>query len=106
MFALRKAATKLASKTALQAARPLLTFSAVPVRSFADFNAIGSGAQKLSKSLEKEIKYENENYAQLEDIDTFLGESGFSFTESDGQTKMSLYKTVGDKTIEVLFESR
>ena len=38
---------------------------------------LGDGAKKLGKALEKEIKYENDNYTQLEDIETFLNESGF-----------------------------
>jgi hypothetical protein len=34
--------------------------------------------------LDSEIKYEDENYTQLEDIETFLNESGFKFTEDEG----------------------
>ena len=45
--------------------------------------SVEKGVAKLNKSLEKEIKYENENYQQLEDIETFLKESGFTFKESD-----------------------
>lgn len=60
----------------------------------------------MSKALEKEIKYENENYSQLEDIETFLNDSGFKFTEQDNGILMTLSKTVGDKTIEVQFEAR
>lgn len=58
------------------------------------------------KALDKEIKYENENYAQLEDIDTFLKESGFEFHEKEGEQGMRLVKKVGDKLVEVNFESR
>ena len=54
----------------------------------------------------KEIKYENENYTQLEDIESFLNESGFKFSEQENGIKMSLSKSVGDKKIEILFESR
>ncbi len=62
--------------------------------------------KKLSQALEKEVKYENENYTQLEDIETFLSESGFKFTESENEVDMRLTKKVGDKNIEVQFESR
>jgi len=55
----------------------------MPMRPFSDFSAINSGAAKLGKALEKEIKYENENYSQLEDIETFLQESGFAFDEAE-----------------------
>jgi len=74
-------------------------------RSFTS-DAITDGAKKLNRALEKEIKYENENYTQLEDIETFLNESGFVFHEDTDGIHMSLKKQVGDKTIEVTFEAR
>lgn len=68
--------------------------------------SISSGASKLNRALEKEIKYENENYTQLEDIETYLNESGFAFSEEDGGVNLSLKKKVGDKNVEILFEAR
>ncbi len=68
--------------------------------------AVEKSVQKLTKALDKEIKYENENYSQLEDIETFLNESGFKFNEDDNGVNMVLSKTVGDKTVEVHFEAR
>ena len=65
------------------------------------FSSIDEGGKKLTRSLEKEIKYENENYAQLEDIETFLNESGFAFTEETDGIFMSLKKQVGNKIVEV-----
>ena len=65
------------------------------------FSSIDEGGKKLTRSLEKEIKYENENYAQLEDIETFLNESGFAFTEETEGIFMSLKKQVGNKIVEV-----
>lgn len=44
---------------------------------FSSFETIEKASGKLVKSLDSEIKYENENYTQLEDIETFLNESGF-----------------------------
>merc|ERR1719223_1144121 len=75
-------------------------------RGFASYDLIEKATQKLTKSLDGEIKYENENYSQLEDIETFLNESGFDFTESEHGTKMVLKKEVGDKVVEVHFEAR
>ena len=69
-------------------------------------DSISSGATKLTRALEKEIKYENENYTQLEDIETFLNESGFVFKEDDHGMGMSLTKKVGDKSIEIHFDAR
>ena len=75
------------------------------MRAFSTEN-ISSGAVKLNRALEKELKYENENYTQLEDIETYLNESGFKFAEEDQGVRMSLKKQVGDKNIEIAFESR
>ena len=80
---------------------------AVGARGFAANTAqIEKTIQKLNKALEKEIKYENENYSQLDDIETYLNESGFNFSEQDNGVVMSLTKTVGDKVVEVQFEAR
>ena len=68
--------------------------------------SIEKSIQKLTKSLEKEIKYENENYSQLDDIETYLNESGFKFSEEDNGIVLTLTKTVGDKLVEVQFEAR
>ena len=75
-------------------------------RQFASFETIEKASQKLKKSLESEIKYENENYTQLEDIETFLNDSGFQFSETEGGLIMTLKKEVGDKTVEIQFEAR
>ena len=68
--------------------------------------SVEKSIQKLSKSLEKEMKYETENYSQLDDIETYLNESGFQFTEEENGIVMTLTKSVGDKNVEVQFEAR
>jgi hypothetical protein len=78
----------------------------VSSRGFSKFNSIESGGGKLTRALDKEIKYENDNYTQLEDIEQYLNESGFAFTEHEDSVKMSLKKTVGDKLVEIRFEAR
>ncbi len=75
--------------------------TAFPQRMFANAAGIEKSVQKLTKALDKELKYENENYSQLEDIETFLNESGFRFNEEESGVIMTLTKTVGDKTVEV-----
>lgn len=87
------------------ASRPALFMAAAQVQSFST-DAVSEGAKKLNRALEKEIKYENENYTQLEDIETFLNESGFQFSEESDGIFMSLKKQVGDKHVEVTFEAR
>lgn len=86
-----------------QGARPAMFAAQVAVRGFSE---MGDGGKKLTRALEKEIKYENENYTQLEDIETFLNESGFAFNEESDGIFMSLKKQIGNKVIEVNFEAR
>lgn len=76
------------------------------VRGFANTAMIEKASQKLTKALEKEMKYENENYSQLEDIEIFLKDSGFKYSEEENNINMVLTKQVGNKTIEVHFEAR
>ena len=114
MFAARNSALALLrqntlrqSTTLVRAVRPRLAVMANMglARGFST-ESISSGASKLNRALEKEIKYENENYTQLEDIETYLNESGFAFSEEDGGVNLSLKKKVGDKNVEIMFEAR
>jgi len=93
-----------AASRVLLATRPALMAAAASSRAFA--TTVKDGAGKLNRALEKEIKYENEHYAQLEDIETFLNESGFKFSEEDQGIFMSLKKQVGNRLVEVTFEAR
>ena len=113
MFVSKQALQKLISSSArmpamrqalTQSARPAMFGASVASRSFSDL--INDGAKKLTRALEKEIKYENENYDQMEDIQTFINESGFQFEEESEGIFMSLKKQVGNKVIEVTFEAR
>ena len=106
-FAILRQNTLRQSITLARAARPQLAAMANMgmMREFSS-QSISSGASKLNRALEKEIKYENENYTQLEDIETYLNESGFDFSEQDGGVNMSLKKKVGDKNVEIMFEAR
>ena len=114
MFAARNSALALLrqntlrqSTTLVRAVRPQLAVMANMglARGFST-ESISSGASKLNRALEKEIKYENENYTQLEDIETYLNDSGFAFSEEDGGVNLSLKKKVGDKNVEIMFEAR
>ena len=96
--------TKVGPKAFVMPARVSNVMGAAATRTFS--SSVNDGAQKLNRALEKEIKYENENYTQLEDIETFLNESGFTFNEEDNGIFMSLKKQVGDKHVEVTFEAR
>ena len=113
MFVSKQALQKLLSSSArmpamrqalTQSARPAMFGASVASRGFSDL--INDGGKKLTRALEKEIKYENENYDQMEDIQTFINESGFKFEEESEGIFMSLKKQVGNKVIEVTFEAR
>ena len=96
-----------ASRQVVKSMQPMGVFAQQqPLKMFSSFETIEQASQKLQKSLDGEIKYENENYTQLEDIETFLNESGFKFMETDNGLNMTLSKDVGDKTVEVHFEAR
>ena len=88
--------------------RPLAKsmLQATAVRSMANASKLEKAVQKLGNAINREIQYENENYAPMEDTEQFLNESGFAFKENEGTNLMTLTKTVGDKTIEVEFTSR
>merc|ERR1740117_1127897 len=75
-------------------------------RLFSSVEMVARSGAKLVKALDKEMKYENDNYNQLEDIDTFIRESGWGYSEVQDGIMMMLSKTVGDKKIEVVFEAR
>ena len=74
-------------------------------RGFAS-EAMERSVQKLNKSLENEIKHEDEIYSQPEDIDHFLKESGFAFRETGEGVSMTLDKDYDNKHIEIVFEAR
>ena len=79
---------------------------AANMRLFSSVELVARSSAKLSKALDKEIKYENDNYNQLEDIETFIRESGWTYSEEEEGVRMSLTKTVADKKVEVIFEAR
>ena len=110
MFAKQSLLRLMGGSTRLTATRKALAmrpiFMSAAASSTRTFSSATDGGQKLTRALETEIKYEDENYAQLEDIETFLNESGFSFSEEDNGIFMTLKKQVGDKNVEVTFEAR
>jgi len=110
MFAKQSLQRLMGGSLRLNATRKAMTmrpmFMAAAASSTRAFSDSVDGSKKLGRALEKELKYENENYAQLEDIETFLNESGFTFSEEDNGIFMTLKKQVGDKNVEVTFEAR
>ena len=70
MFARRGLTLMTKSRPSMQLlARQSAVMNMMAMRSFSKFNSIESGSGKLLRALDKEIKYENDNYTQLEDIE-------------------------------------
>eukprot|EP00344_Euplotes_crassus_P012153 CAMPEP_0197004820 /NCGR_PEP_ID=MMETSP1380-20130617/25823_1 /TAXON_ID=5936 /ORGANISM="Euplotes crassus, Strain CT5" /LENGTH=235 /DNA_ID=CAMNT_0042423747 /DNA_START=50 /DNA_END=757 /DNA_ORIENTATION=+ len=65
-----------------------------------------AAAAKLAKILDKELQYEQDNYAELEDTAAFLDESGFEFFEDEDGLNCYLRKEVDGRNIEVQFQAR
>ena len=91
-----------AARCALRQSAKAVQLAATQARLF----STPASVSKLTKALDKEIKYENENYTQLDDIDTFLKESGFEYSEEENGITLTLTKQVGNHKVEVQFESR
>ncbi len=108
MLALRRSLNALSKQrapiTALFA-KPQV-FATLPQRQFSNFAQIEKAQQKLSKALESEIKYESENYSQLEDIENFLNEAGFHFSETADGLTITLKKTIDGREVTVSFDAR
>ncbi len=57
------------------------TFSGVPLE---------RAVANLQDALKDEIRFENENYEEVEDVDAFLAEGGYQMEETPGSTKIIL----------------
>lgn len=58
---------------------------------------------KLSKIIEKELKYEKTNYAPDETAVSFIEKAGFQLIETEGDHSVTLEKQVGDVKVIVNF---
>jgi len=54
---------------------------ALPSRFYSSWEMVSRAAVKLERSLDKEIKQQSNNYKKIEDIENFLEETGFKYTE-------------------------
>jgi complement component 1 Q subcomponent-binding protein len=60
-----------------------------------------SAASKVAKSLQGEIKHEEENYEPSKEIKTFLKDLPFKFIEADGDVNMTLERDLGEKVVRI-----
>eukprot|EP00331_Platyophrya_macrostoma_P005911 CAMPEP_0176424330 /NCGR_PEP_ID=MMETSP0127-20121128/10780_1 /TAXON_ID=938130 /ORGANISM="Platyophrya macrostoma, Strain WH" /LENGTH=245 /DNA_ID=CAMNT_0017805381 /DNA_START=25 /DNA_END=762 /DNA_ORIENTATION=+ len=91
----------------LKSTRPaVLSLVQVPVGTFTTEADIQRAKLKLSKSLSKELKYEEENYQVDDSVQNFLKQSGFQLKDAEGENELELRKQVGSTTVLVTFQSR
>jgi len=58
------------------------------------------------KAVQREIKYEEENYAIDDSVAQFLKDNGFVMKDEDSDNVIELTKKVGDTAVTVQFMSR
>jgi len=67
-----------------------------PARGFA-----GAAASKVMKTLQAEVKHEEEQYEQAKEIKKFLKSSDFKLVETEGDVNMMLERELGDKMVRI-----
>jgi len=60
-----------------------------------------AAASKVVKTLQAEIKHEEEQYEQAKEIKAFLKKSDFKMVEKEGDVNMMLEKETGDKVVRI-----
>lgn len=73
---------------------------------FGSLEVVNQAKRRLAKSLEKEIKFEDENYAVDESIKEFLKETGFQLAEKEDDNNLELVKNTDDVKVVIQFQSR
>lgn len=61
--------------------------------------------ESLSRTLDSELNFEKQRYAEFKEGAEFLKETGFTVIESPESTEIKLVKNVGDKTIEIKYQA-
>jgi len=76
--------------------------SSLPQRSFPEARSFASAAaQKVSQTLQAELKHENEQYAAPKEIQEFMKNGDWKFIEEDGDVNMALERSVGEKVVRI-----
>mmetsp|Transcript_6620 Transcript_6620/g.16224 ORF Transcript_6620/g.16224 Transcript_6620/m.16224 type:complete len:229 (+) Transcript_6620:80-766(+) len=83
------------------ARRTLAVSSLRPVALRIGVANFSSAGPKVAKVLDSEIKHEDEQYEQQKEIQNFIKNSGFEFSETPGDVNMTLTKKVGSKTVKI-----
>merc|ERR1712194_855752 len=60
-----------------------------------------AAAGKDTKTLDAEIKHEDEQYEQAKEIKAFLKKSDFKLVETDGDVNLALERAMGEKTVKI-----
>lgn len=60
-----------------------------------------AASSKVAKAIGGELKHEQEQYEQAQEIKAFLKSTPFKLVEADGDVNMALEREIGDKTIRI-----
>eukprot|EP00440_Ansanella_granifera_P054425 gb/GFBE01058994.1/.p1 GENE.gb/GFBE01058994.1/~~gb/GFBE01058994.1/.p1 ORF type:complete len:208 (+),score=66.09 gb/GFBE01058994.1/:1-624(+) len=60
-----------------------------------------AAASKVVKTLQGEIKHEEEQYEQAKEIKSFLAKSDFKLVDAEGDVNMMLERDVGNKSVRI-----
>lgn len=85
---------------AFNGARALSAFN------FSSLEKVNKAQSRLLKAVERESKYEEENYEVDASVKEFLEEHNLVLKESDNNIFVELHKDAGDSKVQILFQSR
>lgn len=80
--------------------------SSVPVFNFAATDKLATVQSRLAKAIERESKYEQENYETDASVQEFLEEHSMVLKESEGSIALELHKDAGNFKVQIVFQSR
>ncbi len=100
----------LSLKTILRVCSSAMTRARPVVRLFAGTNKQVARTQakapdNLAKTLENELQFEKQRYAEFQEGQEFLKETGFTLINSPETVEIKLIKNVGDKTVEIRYQA-
>lgn len=90
-------------KPLMGSARPLSTMA---LFKFGSIEKVDKVKTKLQKAIQKELKYEEENYQKDDTVASTLKETGFNLKDSENDNTIELVKKVGNTTVLISFQSR
>lgn len=87
------------------ASLPVTAFAKLaPTHPSCTSRSFSTGSAKVAKTLQAEIKHEEDQYEQSKEITKFLKQEDWRFVESDGDVNMALERETGGKLLRIEFQ--